>query len=53
MVLMKGINPSSPSAAIWAGVLAVRNRTSVALFTDLSVAWADSTTDTSKVKGLS
>jgi hypothetical protein len=43
--------PSSPSATIFAGVLAALNRPLVALFTDTSVACADSATATTSVKG--
>ena len=46
---MNGFNPSSPSASIAAGVSAAWNSLAVALFTDTSVAWADSATDTTSV----
>ncbi len=43
--------PSAPSAAIAAGVGAAANSAGVALFTEASVAWAESTTATSSVNG--
>ena len=43
--------PSTPRSIIALGVGATLNRVSVALLTDRSVAWADSTTATSKVNG--
>ncbi len=43
--------PSSPSATIASGVGAAANRPRVALLTPASVACAESTTATSKVKG--
>jgi hypothetical protein len=52
MEAMNGISPASPSSSIFAGVSATAKSFSVALFTDLSVAWADSTTATSRVKGV-
>src|ERR1700712_2055903 len=52
MVLIASANLASPSAAIFSGVSIFLNNGVVALFTDLSVAWADSATATSKVKGL-
>ncbi len=47
-----GISPSTPSAAIAAGVLATGKSFAVALFTPLSVAWAESTTATSSSNGV-
>ncbi len=44
--------PASPSAAILAGVSATANSERVALLTPTSVACADKTTATSRVKGL-
>src|SRR5689334_16921282 len=43
---------SSPSATIFSGVSAAANSAGVALLTPASVAWADSTTATSRVNGL-
>ena len=47
MVLMYGFRPSSPSAAMAAGVFTTGNRRRVALLTPTSVACADSVTATS------
>src|SRR6185312_7663696 len=52
MVLIFSASRSSPSAAIFSGVSATANSAGVALFTPASVACADSTTATSRVKGL-
>jgi hypothetical protein len=52
MLRMKGVSPDSPSARIACGVLATGNSRSVARFTLLSVAWAESTTDTSNSNGV-
>ena len=49
MVLMCCFSPSSPSASILSGVSAMGNSFAVALFTDTSVACADSATATSSV----
>ena len=49
MVLIASASLASPSATIFSGVSTVLNSGSVALFTDLSVACADSATATSKV----
>ena len=46
------LKPDAPSATIVAGVSAIANSRRVALLTPVSVACADSTTATSKVKGL-
>src|SRR5687768_10303037 len=51
MLLMNSCNPASPSARIFAGVLAMGKSFLVARFTPLSVAWAESTTATSSSKG--
>ena len=48
---MYAIRPSSPSAKIFSGVSAILYSGSVALFTLLSVACAESTTDTKSVNG--
>src|SRR5271157_1936334 len=50
--LMYGVIPPTPSASMAAGVSAVRNRPAVALFTLLSVAWAERITATSSSKGV-
>src|SRR6266446_5704425 len=52
MVLMQSRSFSSPSASIFCGVSATSNNTRVALLTPASVACADSTTATRRVKGL-
>ena len=52
MVLMRSCRSSTPSAAIFLGVSATLNSGLVALLTPASVACAESTTATSKVKGL-
>lgn len=52
IVLMYSIRPSSPSERICSGVLAFLNRTVVAALTETSVAWAESTTDTSNSNGV-
>src|SRR6266404_4289830 len=52
MVLMVSRNFSSPSASIFCGVSATSNNVRVALLTPASVACADSTTATRRVKGL-
>src|SRR5829696_2168836 len=52
MVLIKFRTLASPSATIFSGMSAASNNAGVALFTPASVACADSTTATSKVKGL-
>src|ERR1700682_2865395 len=49
--LIYGDRPSTPSASIAAGVFAARNNGVVALFTLLSVAWADSITATKSSNG--
>ncbi len=50
---MKGFRPASPRASIFWGVSATLKSLAVALFTETSVAWADSATAVSRVKGLS
>src|SRR6267378_3803491 len=52
MVLMYSRTFSSPSASIFCGVSATSNSARVALLTPASVACADKTTATSRVKGL-
>src|ERR1700722_2678363 len=52
MVLIKSRTRASPSATILAGVSAAANSAGVALLTPASVAWADRTTATSKVNGV-
>src|ERR1700722_2696015 len=52
MVLISSSTRPTPRAAIFSGVSAIANRVGVALFTPASVACADSTTATSRVKGL-
>src|SRR6266550_2389020 len=52
MVLMYSRTFSSPSASIFCGVSATSNNARVALLTPASVACADSTTATRRVKGL-
>ena len=52
MVLIKSRTRSSPSATMRAGVSATANSAGVALLTLASVACADRTTATSKVKGV-
>src|SRR6266700_5799269 len=52
MVLMYSRTFSSPSASIFCGVSATANSARVALLTPASVACADSTTATRRVKGL-
>ena len=52
MVLMKPFSRSSPRASIFCGVSASLNSSTVALLTLTSVAWADRTTATRRVKGL-
>ena len=49
IVLMYSATPSSPSATIFAGVSATLNNSFVALFTDTSVACAESATATTSV----
>lgn len=51
MDLIYSISPSSPRARIFCGVSATLYNSLVAIFTDLSVAWADKTTATSSVNG--
>ena len=51
MVLILSSISATPSAAIFSGVSANWNSNFVALFTPASVAWADSTTATRRVKG--
>ena len=46
---MASASLASPSATIFCGVSTVLNSGPVALFTDLSVAWADSATATKSV----
>ena len=46
---MNGFRPSSPSASIFCGVSATLKSLAVALFTETSVAWADSATATTSV----
>ena len=50
---MNGFRPASPSASIFSGVSATAKSFVVALFTETSVAWAESATATTSVKGLS
>ena len=52
MVLMRSCRSSTPSATILRGVSATLNSGLVALLTPASVACAESTTATSRVKGL-
>src|SRR3990167_3302637 len=52
MVLIKSRTLSSPKRTIFSGVSATLNSARLALLTPASVAWADSTTATSSVKGL-
>jgi hypothetical protein len=52
MVRIWAISPSSPSASIFSGVSAMSNSARVAAFTERSVACADRTTATSRVKAL-
>lgn len=51
MEAISGVSPDSPSASIFCGVSARANNFTPALLTETSVAWADSTTATSRVKG--
>ena len=51
MVLMRSRIFASPNRIIFSGVSAAANRPGVALFTPTSVACADSTTATKRVKG--
>ncbi len=46
---MKPFSFASPSFTIFSGVSAILNKGSVALLTEASVAWAESTTATSSV----
>jgi hypothetical protein len=48
---MYGMSPASPSATMSAGAEALANSRCVALLTETSVAWAESTTATSRVNG--
>jgi len=50
MEAMKPVRPSSPRASIFAGCRPPRRAAPVALFTETSVAWAERTTATSRVK---
>ena len=52
IVRMKSRTRSSPSASIFSGVSATAKSGPVARLTPRSVAWADSTTATSSVNGL-
>ena len=52
MVLIRSVILSTPSSTIFSGVSASLNSAGVALLTPASVACADSTTATSRVKGL-
>jgi hypothetical protein len=51
MVLILSVSFASPSLISFSGVSAALNRSGVALFTEESVACADSTTATRRVKG--